>query len=183
MAHQLEKAKSGRATCRTCRQKIEKDAWRFGEEVANAFDPDGGTTHQWHHLMCAAQKKPFQLREGMAALSEPLPSDIMVPLEEALAQGEATARPPFPYAELASTGRARCQACRKPLEKGALRVAVARPMDAMPSEAPMYLHPGCAPGHTQNAELAEQLQKHSRLGADQMQALLAALQQPPLQDG
>ena len=41
MAHKIEMAKSGRATCRTCREKIDKDTLRFGEETANAFDPGG----------------------------------------------------------------------------------------------------------------------------------------------
>ncbi|RLI59206.1 MAG: hypothetical protein DRO87_03580 [Candidatus Thorarchaeota archaeon] len=46
----VERAKSGRATCRTCRGKIEKDTLRIGE-------PSFFQEHKswkWHHLACVA---------------------------------------------------------------------------------------------------------------------------------
>ncbi len=58
MANVIEEAKSNRATCRTCRQKIDKGTLRFGEEAPNTFAPEAGASYLWHHLLCAAQKKP-----------------------------------------------------------------------------------------------------------------------------
>lgn len=47
MPHLIEAAKSGRAKCRKCKEKIEKGELRFGHEVANAFSD---STLQWYHL-------------------------------------------------------------------------------------------------------------------------------------
>ncbi len=41
MADVIEASPSGRATCRTCKKKIDKGVVRFGEETPNAFDPEG----------------------------------------------------------------------------------------------------------------------------------------------
>jgi len=57
MAHVIEAAKSGRAACRTCKEPIAKGELRLGEEVPNQF-AGGETTHVWHHLACAAKKRP-----------------------------------------------------------------------------------------------------------------------------
>lgn len=174
MAHLIEAAKTGRSTCRTCGQKIEKGLLRFGEEVPNAFDPDGGTTHQWHHLMCAAQKRPHPVVAALETNTFPIPNRDE--LDAALKDGLANAKPPFPFAEHASTGRARCQQCREAIEKGALRVAIARPNDGMPGEGAMYLHVACAMPHTQDATLLEKLEKHSRgLSPQDVESLRAAL--------
>ena len=54
MAHVIEPAKSGRASCRTCREPIAKGELRLGEEVPNTFSDSGEATHVWHHLACAA---------------------------------------------------------------------------------------------------------------------------------
>ena len=67
MANVIEEAKSSRATCRTCRQKIEKGALRFGEETLNQFDTEGGTSYFWHHLPCAAQKRGALLKQHCEA--------------------------------------------------------------------------------------------------------------------
>jgi ferredoxin len=175
MPHVIETAKTGRSGCRTCGHKIEKGLVRFGEEVANAFDPDGGTTHHWHHLLCAAQKRPHAVNEVLAA--GPTPEGVdRVALDAALAQGLATARPPFPFAEHASTGRSRCQGCRTAIEKGELRVAVPRPSDMMPNEAAAYVHVRCAAAHVQDPELLVRVLRHSRgLSDDDTAALRAAL--------
>ena len=66
MAHTIERAKSGRAKCRKCREKIEKDEYRFGREVSGEF----GDTLQWYHLKCAAQKVPIDLESTLADCDE-----------------------------------------------------------------------------------------------------------------
>ena len=48
MGNVIEEAKSGRASCRTCKKAIAKGELRFGEEAPNAF---GDTpSMRWHHL-------------------------------------------------------------------------------------------------------------------------------------
>ena len=56
MAHTIEPARSSRASCKTCKGKIEKGELRFGEEAPNPF-MDGEMGYRWHHLKCAAKKK------------------------------------------------------------------------------------------------------------------------------
>ena len=53
MADIIEESKSNRATCRSCREKIDKAVLRFGAESPNAFGE--GPSYQWHHLACAAE--------------------------------------------------------------------------------------------------------------------------------
>ncbi|MCA9614795.1 MAG: hypothetical protein KC586_18690 [Myxococcales bacterium] len=61
MDHVLELAPSGRATCRTCGNKIAKGEVRFGEAVPSQFAPSGFAT-EWHHLTCAAKSKTGLVR-------------------------------------------------------------------------------------------------------------------------
>ena len=42
MANIIEESKSSRATCRSCRQKIEKGTLRFGEEIPFMECDDAG---------------------------------------------------------------------------------------------------------------------------------------------
>lgn len=148
MAHVIEAAKSGRASCRTCKKPIAKGDLRLGEEVPNQFAA-GELTHVWHHLECAAKKKPGPL---LAALQE---TTVEVPNRAALEQlaaGAAKSEKPgtFPYAERAPTGRSSCIACDEAIAKGALRVAVEREVDtgSFVTRGAGYLHPACACGHT-----------------------------------
>src|SRR3954469_25138236 len=107
MANVIEESKSSRASCRTCRQKIEKGALRFGEEVPNAFDPGGGTAYAWHHLTCAAKKKPAEVKAALDAFAGEVPQ--RAELDAILAEAKETTKT-FPYAERAPTGRSKCQA-------------------------------------------------------------------------
>lgn len=60
----IELAKSGRAACRTCKGKIEKDAPRVG--VENVFRKDGNeyVSYRWHHFDCALSKMPEVVAEA-----------------------------------------------------------------------------------------------------------------------
>lgn len=137
MANTVEAAKTGRARCRSCNQGIEKGDLRFGEEVLNAFSDSGGTTFHWHHVKCAAKKKPFELKEALAAFTGDLPD--REELDKVIAENEAKQKPSkFPYAERAASGRSHCGECRKTIDKGALRVAVARERE---EEAPSMMMP------------------------------------------
>ena len=63
MANVIEEAKSGRASCRTCKKAIAKGELRFGEEAPNAFGD--APSMRWHHLACAAEKLPAELKEAL----------------------------------------------------------------------------------------------------------------------
>src|SRR5581483_4356221 len=98
MANVIEEAKSNRATCRTCRQKIDKGTLRFGEETPNAFAPGEGASYLWHHLLCAAQKKPALVRPALAAYAGQVPNRAEV--DGALSGSTVSAKEQgaYPYA-------------------------------------------------------------------------------------
>lgn len=146
MAHIVETAKSGRARCRTCGEGIQKGDVRFGEEVPNAFSESGGTTHHWHHLRCAAKKKPSQLREALASYSGDVPDRAEI--DRLIAENEPKQRPTtFPYAERAPSARSHCGECHTVIAKGALRVALPREQEGpalMMPATPRYYHVACS---------------------------------------
>jgi poly(ADP-ribose) polymerase-like protein len=159
MAETIEIAKTGRAKCRTCRQSIEKGALRFGEEQPSAFTE--GMQMVWHHLLCAAQKKPVQLRAALDAFGGEIPN--RAELEAAMAEADKTATV-FPYAERAATGRSKCLHCKEPIEKGTLRIATERELEygAMARAGAGYLHPKCAAEFLENEDLGATLRENSR---------------------
>ena len=171
MAHVIEVSKSGRATCRVCKQKIDKGVLRFGEEAPNAFDPDGGASYFWHHLVCAAKKKPAELKQALAAFTGEIPN--RAELDQILQE----APPDFPYAERAPTGRAKCVACGQTIEKDALRVAFEREVDtgAFKTKGAGYVHAACAKAHMNDPDLATKVKARSRLPADALEEVLKQL--------
>jgi poly [ADP-ribose] polymerase len=158
MAEAIETAKTGRAKCRVCRDTIEKGTLRFGEEQPSAFAD--GMQWVWHHLACAAKKKPVQVRSALAAFEGEVPN--RAELEAVLAEADKTASV-LPYAEHATTGRSKCLHCHEPIEKGALRVATEREAEpgGMP-RGPGYLHPKCAGEFIEADDLLDLLKKNSR---------------------
>ena len=147
MAHTIEIAKSGRAGCRTCRNPIAKGELRFGEETPNQFGEAGDTSYRWHHIKCAAQKLPDELRAALATYT----GDVAEreELEKLMAEADAHKPPPFPYADRAPTGRAKCQACGETIPKDGMRVAYERDIERgmTVTKGAGYLHPACAAGH------------------------------------
>jgi hypothetical protein len=149
MAHTIEIAKSGRAGCRTCRNPIPKGELRFGEEAPNQFGEPGDTTYRWHHIKCAATKLPAELREALAAYTGEVPE--REELEKLMAEADANKPPPFPHADRAPTGRAKCQGCGESIPKGELRVAVERDIERgmTVTKGAGYLHPACAAAYVE----------------------------------
>ncbi len=179
MANIIEESKSSRATCRSCRQKIEKSALRFGEETPNAFDPEGGPAYAWHHLLCAAKKKPTEVKAALAAFTGTVPNREEV--DAALASAKETTKPPFPYAERAPTGRSKCLVCEEGIEKGDLRVAIEREVDtgSFTAKSAGYLHATCAAQHDfgEEQDLFGKLKANSRgLAEPDLNELEQALQ-------
>jgi hypothetical protein len=144
MAHKIEVAPSGRAACRGCKQPIAKGEPRFAEEFPNQFADDGGMSFRYWHLACAASKLANELQAALAAYEGAIENRASI---DALVAEHL--RPPMPYAELASTGRARCRACDEGIAKGALRVAFERTIDSPmgPQKAAAYAHPACLASH------------------------------------
>ncbi len=148
MAHIIEVAKSGRASCRTCKKSIAKGELRLGEEVPNQFAA-GEMTYQWHHLPCAAKKKPGPLKAALDSteLDVPDKDELLKTIAEAAKHVKPST---FPYAERAPSGRSSCMQCNNAIAKGELRVAVEREVDtgSFVTKSAGYLHPACALAHT-----------------------------------
>jgi poly [ADP-ribose] polymerase len=166
VAHTIEEAKSSRASCRSCRKTIQKGELRFGEETLNRFSGDGGTTFAWHHLACAAEKKPAELKEALATYSGPLAN--RAELEATIAKSAGTKKPEFPYAERAPTARSKCLACQEAIDKGQLRVAIEREVDTgtFVAKSAGYLHPGCAQEFIQDEQLLDKVKANSQLSEE-----------------
>lgn len=162
MPHVIEEARSGRASCRTCKEKIEKGILRFGEEVPSQFSE--GPSYQWHHLPCAAQKKPVQLKQALEAFEGQVPGreELEKTIEANKAKAKATT---LPYAEKAPTGRSKCMVCDESIDKGELRIAVEREVDtgSFVTRGAGYLHPACASGseHAEDPEFMAKVRQNS----------------------
>jgi len=145
MAHTIEVAKSGRAQCRGCRNKIEKGVLRFGEEVPNMFSEDGGTTFRWYHLECAAKGKlANEVRDALKGWSGEVPK--REELDKLIAEH---LHADYPYAERAANGRAKCRVCDATIAKGDIRVAFERVVETQMGlqRGPGYMHSTCTLGY------------------------------------
>lgn len=175
MPHTIEPAKSGRASCRTCRKPIAKGELRFGEETPNAFN-DGEPSFVWHHLECAAKKRPNELKQALDAFSGDVPNKAA--LEATIAGAAASQKPKVPYAEHAPTGRSKCLSCEKEIAKGDLRVATEREVDtgSFVAKTAGYLHLECASMFIADPDLLDDVKKNSRgLSAEDLTAIEEAL--------
>ncbi|MHA2250988.1 MAG: hypothetical protein ACXAD7_11535 [Candidatus Kariarchaeaceae archaeon] len=76
----IELAKSGRSSCRSCKQKIEKDDPRLGVEIEMTRGENTFTAKQWHHLDCAIDKLPEEVI--IADIETVLPDDYLDKLEK-----------------------------------------------------------------------------------------------------
>jgi hypothetical protein len=184
MPNVIEEAKSGRASCRTCKKAIAKGELRFGEEAANAFGDQ--PTLRWHHLACAAERLPAELKEVLDKYPGEVPDRAALEkkMSDALAKGHAKPGG-FPYADKAPTGRARCMQCQQNIDKDALRVAIEREIDtgAMVTRGAGYMHPACVGAYLEahegnKAELVEGVRANSRLVPVDLDAVLAQIGVP-----
>ncbi|MFX0087956.1 MAG: hypothetical protein ACFFAU_20050 [Candidatus Hodarchaeota archaeon] len=121
----IERAKSSRSTCRTCKQKISKDFYRVG--VPYQFTkPDGEeiTSYGWYHPECV----PFR---SITSVLEILNNDLLIDnkdkesiiksLKNTKKDQEAILRKPF--IETSKSSRGKCKECDNKIEKDVYRVA------------------------------------------------------------
>jgi len=167
----IEVAKSGRAGCRTCQKPIAKGELRFGEETVNAFSGEGETTFRWHHLKCAATKLADPLKSALAEFVGDVPDRAEI--EALMATADANKPPPFPHADKAPTGRAKCLGCGDAIPKGELRVVIERDIERgmTTTKGAGYLHPKCATAYVETQgsshdELTEALAANTRALSD-----------------
>jgi hypothetical protein len=159
----IEPAASGRARCRGCAQPIAKGELRLGDPQPNPFGE--GETTLWLHLECAAYKRPEPLLAALAATS--LLVEQRDWLEREAQRGVAHHRlPRVDGAERATTARATCRACRKPIEKGAWRIRLVF-FEELRFEPSGFVHLACARDYFETADLVGRLRRFSApLSAD-----------------
>ncbi len=181
MANHIEEAKSGRASCRTCKKPIAKGELRLGVEAANTFG-DTPSMH-WHHLPCAASKLPKELEEALTAYVGEVPDRAALDqtMKDAIAGGHAKPAG-LPYVDRAPTGRAKCMQCGEAIAKDDLRVAVERELTVGGNvqTGAGYLHPGCAvawvEAHDQEAdELVIGIRNNSRVADADLERVTAQI--------
>ncbi|MGO9837007.1 MAG: hypothetical protein ACLP1X_22655 [Polyangiaceae bacterium] len=177
MAHKIEPAPSGRASCRGCKEPIAKGVVRFAEEAPNPYSEDGGMSFRYWHLACAAPKLANEVGAALGAYDGPVEDRAAI---EALVKEHA--RPEMPFAERAGSGRARCRACDMAIKKGELRVAFERVYESPmgPQKAAAYAHPKCVARYLEREvergragmdreEAMRGVIAHSRLGAEELE--------------
>ena len=156
MPHLIERAPTGRAKCRSCGAAITKDTLRLGEAVPNVYaDTDGAESRHWHHLACAAFRRPEALLQAVEGC------ELTLPDREALvavaAEGVAHHRlPRLDRAERAPSGRASCRACRALIPKDAWRIALLFWQDGRFAPAG-FVHATCAATYFETPNLLPRL--------------------------
>jgi Poly(ADP-ribose) polymerase and DNA-Ligase Zn-finger region len=181
MANVIEEAKSGRASCRTCKKAIAKGELRLGVEQMTQFSDT--PSMQWHHLLCAATKLPAELKESMATYDGDIPdrAEIDKAMGDAIKKGGAKPGG-FPHVDRAPTGRAKCMQCEEAIGKDSWRVAVEREVDtgSFQTRSAGYLHPKCVAENLENVggdmgEFVEGVKKNSRIPEDDLAKVLAEI--------
>jgi hypothetical protein len=139
---------------------------------------------RWHHMMCAAEKLPVELKAVLDAYAGDVPNrgDIDKAMADAIAKGKAKPGG-FPYVDRAPTGRAKCMQCEEPIAKDSFRVAVEREIDtgSMVTRGAGYMHPKCVVPNLDNVggskdDLVAGLRTNSRLLPADLESVLTQIQ-------
>ena len=148
--YMIEEARSSRSRCRSCRTRIDKGKLRLGILLEGPY----GTGYLWHHLTCAAKRKPedveaaYEQKAWAEGVDVP-PLEQLRALKEQAEKKKAQKRDP-PYVELDPSGRAKCKHCQEKIEKGALRVVLLREVTFgnQVRGMPIQVHPRCVAAET-----------------------------------
>ena len=143
----VEYAKSGRSSCKRCKEGIEKDELRFSRCVQSPhFD---GKMDTWHHMDCFFDAKwaPKSHTEivGVGTLR---PADQRLIKQRAPASASSAGGPAAidgdMQAEYAASGRAVCRHCGEKIDKGEPRAAYPGASESRPGMiVPKWHHLGC----------------------------------------
>jgi len=173
----LELAASGRAKCRGCDKPLRKGELRFGESLPNPFAD--GEMLRWFHLVCAACMRPERLLPLLEAHAGEVPERTW--LWATASTGAAHRRlPRLVRAERASSGRARCRACREPIAKGVFRFAL-QMFDEDIRPAPIgFIHAECSRAYFGTQDVLDRvLRLTPELSSDDAAALARLLASAP----
>jgi hypothetical protein len=154
MPDKLELAPSGRARCRGCGAKIDKDAVRFGEVLPRPSGDDDATSVFWFHPRCAAHRRPekfVRLLRPEAGEAEPAVDAAALPelpdRDRLLAEADVAILHPrlarIAGVERASSGRARCRHCKEVIALDDWRIRLASFADTGFPEPLGFIHAGC----------------------------------------
>ena len=185
----IEAAKSNRSKCKTCRKSIEKGVLRIGVLVEGGFYGPG---YMWHHLTCCAKRRMEQVEEAYeqeawknaSVVPQKLPTLEELRELKDKAEEKKAERKVFPYVEVDPSGRAKCKVCNQPIEKGVLRVVLAKEVTfgSQTRSSPFAVHPKCTVAAFDNPEvvtepedLRQQLMVHSGLEAAKIDEVMAAV--------
>ena len=157
MPHLIERAPSGRAKCRGCAQRIDKDELRVGERLPNPFAE--GEMTLWFHPVCAAYKRPGPFLEATKTATETLErQDALVAEAE---RGLAHRRlPRIDGGQRAPTGRARCRCCREMIAKDSWRIPLVFYEEGRFHESG-FIHAACSREYLGTAEVIERIRHFS----------------------
>jgi len=127
----IEAAKSGRSSCRICRNKIEKETIRVGIPAEFTL-PDGRTvsSFRYYHPTCVPYDKikvVLDTLNTVNSLEKKARDKIKKELEALQEKGERTDGTDIltrkPFIEKSRSGRGKCRTCDKKIEKDVFRVA------------------------------------------------------------
>lgn len=181
MANVIEEAKSGRASCRTCKKTIAKGELRLGVEQVTQFSDTPSLA--WHHLLCAATKLPAELKGALDEYPGDVPNraELDQAMDDAIKSGKAKPGG-YPHVDKAPTGRAKCLQCEEAIAKDTFRVVVEREIDVggFARRSAGYLHPKCVAENLENTggsaeELIEGLKANSRIPQGDLDAVVAEI--------
>jgi hypothetical protein len=155
MPHVIERAPSGRATCRGCEQRIRSGDLRFGERRPNPYADDGGEMTHWFHVPCGALMRPEPFLETLAVFNDAIERREWLEREarlgfehRRLSRARAAGR--------AASGRAACRQCREPIPKDDWRIALAYYEDGRFAPSG-FIHVRCAAAYFETTDLMGRL--------------------------
>jgi hypothetical protein len=178
MANTIEPAASGRAKCRGCGERIAKGELRLGARLPNPFVE--GELTLWFHLDCGAFKRPEPYLDAAGATKENVPNAERLEAQAKLGL-EHRRLPRLNGAERAPSGRALCRSCRTAIDKGSWRISLVFYDEEEGRFNPGgFIHPQCAQTYFGTRDVIDRIRRFSpALTADELEAIGAALDQPP----
>jgi hypothetical protein len=172
MPHVIERATSGRATCRGCEQRIGAGDLRFGERRPNPYADDAGEMTHWFHVPCGALMRPEPFLEALLASEDAIERREWLEREarlgirhRRLSRARAAGR--------AASGRSICRQCRETIAKDRWRIALAYYEDGRFAPSG-FIHVGCAGPYLETVDVIERLRHLSPELTDQDVAAIQA---------